>query len=116
ELRPGNIVIVPLGPRLVHGLVVEGVPGKIDAKRLREVQHCFDCPSLEPGLLRFINWLAEYTLSPPGMVARMVLRVPDAFEPEGAVEGIVHTGEAPERLTPARKRVLELASDGLAWT
>src|SRR5690606_34022717 len=56
DLRPGDIVAVPLGPRLVHGLVADGDPGRIDASRLREVRHRFDCPPLEPGLLRFIHW------------------------------------------------------------
>ena len=31
---------------------------------------------------RFVDWVAAYTLSPPGMVARMVLRAPEAFDPE----------------------------------
>jgi primosomal protein N' (replication factor Y) len=36
---------------------------------------------------RFIDWVGRYTLSAPGMVARMVLRVPAAFDPEPPTPG-----------------------------
>ena len=39
----------------------------------------------------------DYTLSPPGMVARMVLRVPAAFDPEPPTEGLRLTAARPER-------------------
>lgn len=67
-------------------------------------------------MLRFMRWAADYTLSPPGMVARMVLRAPAAFDPEPAVPGLRYNGGEPERMTDARARVMELARDGLAWT
>src|SRR5690606_9022222 len=61
-------------------------------------------------------WVASYTLTPPGLVARMLLRAPAAFDPEPPVEGLRATGCQPERLTDARRRVMELAGDGMAWT
>ncbi|MBN9250868.1 MAG: primosomal protein N', partial [Mesorhizobium sp.] len=51
-----------------------------------------------------------------GMVARMLLRAPEAFDPEPWIEGLRRTMAEPDRLTAARSRVLETASDGLAWT
>jgi hypothetical protein len=30
----------------------------------------------------FLDWVATYTVSPPGLVARMALRAPAAFDPE----------------------------------
>jgi primosomal protein N' (replication factor Y) len=42
--------------------------------------------------------------------------VPAAFDPEPPVEGLRFTGSLPERMTDARRRVLEHAADGLAWT
>src|SRR5690606_19424707 len=50
------------------------------------------------------------------MVARMVLRAPAAFDPEPPIEGIRLTELRPERMTDARRKVLELAEDGFAWT
>ncbi len=65
---------------------------------------------------RFIEWVADYTISPPGLVARMALRAPAAFDPEPPTQALVFTGHRPERMTGARARVLELAEGGLAWT
>ncbi len=116
NVQPGSIVRVPLGPREVAGIVCEGETDAIDARKLREISEVFDCPPVGGDMLRFMRWAADYTLSPPGMVARMVLRVPAAFDPEPSVPGLRYSGGEPERMTDARARVMELARDGLAWT
>ena len=46
----------------------------------------------------------------------MALRAPAAFDPEPMIEGLRYAGYQPERLTPARQKVLEMAADGLSWT
>ncbi|MGB8818990.1 MAG: primosomal protein N' [Rhizobiaceae bacterium] len=114
--EPGSIVQVPLGPREVYGVVWDGDAGAVDPKKLKSVTALFDCPPLNHDMRRFIEWVADYTLSPPGLVARMALRAPAAFDPEPAIEALVFTGHRPERMTSARSRVLELAGDGMAWT
>ncbi len=116
NVQPGSIVRVPLGPREVAGIVCEGETDAVDARKLREISEVFDCPPVGADMLRFMRWAADYTLSPPGMVARMVLRVPAAFDPEPSVPGLRYSGGEPERMTDARSRVMELARDGLAWT
>ncbi|SDO69287.1 primosomal protein N' [Phyllobacterium sp. OV277] len=116
EVKAGSIVRVPLGPREVAGIVTEGSTDSIDAKKLRPISELFDCPPVDNDMMRFMRWAADYTISPPGMVARMVLRVPAAFDPEPPVPGLRFSGQQPERMTGARSRVLELAGDGLAWT
>lgn len=117
---PGSIVQVPLGPRQVSGLVVEDLPDAkpVDPAKLRAVTQVFDCPPVTNDMLRFIDWVAKYTLSAPGMVARMVLRSPTAFEPEPPTRGIVATGTPPERMTDARRRVMEQIAEEpqMAWT
>lgn len=113
---PGSIVRVPLGPRQVAGVVWDGDTDGVDPRKLRPIDHVFDCPPVDSDMRRFVDWIAAYTLTPPGLVARMVLRVPTAFDPEPPVEGIRLTDERPDRMTDARRRVLELAADGLAWT
>ena len=77
----------------------------------------FDCPPLSRDMRRFVDWVANYTLSPPGMVARMVLRAPGAFDPEPPMEGLRYTGSEPDRMTPARGPACwSLREDGMAWT
>ncbi|MEO2037682.1 MAG: primosomal protein N', partial [Martelella sp.] len=117
-VMPGSVVQVPVGPRKVIGIVWDegDETGAVDAKKLRPIEHVFDCPPISPAMRKFINWVAGYTLTPPGLVARMAVRAPTALEPEPMVEGLRLTGTTPERMTPARQRVLELASDGFSWT
>ena len=50
------------------------------------------------------------------MVLKMVLRAPAALEPERPVIGVRLAGPPPERMTAARKRVLDVLEDGLSWT
>ncbi|RWP43246.1 MAG: primosomal protein N' [Mesorhizobium sp.] len=113
---PGSIVRVPLGPRQVAGIVWDGAFEKVDAKKLRPIEQVFDCPPIDRAMRRFVDWIAQYTLSPPGMVARMLLRAPEAFDPEPWIEGLQRTLARPDRMTDARMRVLETAEGGLAWT
>ncbi|MGF7006309.1 primosomal protein N' [Aminobacter sp. BE322] len=116
DVVPGSIVRVPLGPREVAGIVWDGPVESVDPKKLRPISHVFDCPPVNADMRRLVDWVAQYTLSPPGMVARMILRAPEAFDPEPWTEGIVRTEASPDRMTAARERVLEMASDGMAWT
>jgi primosomal protein N' (replication factor Y) len=115
-VEPGSIVRIPLGPRMVAGIVWDGEGGTVDAKKLRPIDHVFDCPPVPEAMRRFVDWVSSYTLAAPGMVARMILRAPEAFDPEPWIEGLRKTGSEPDRMTDARARVLELADDGLAWT
>ncbi|MGG7516933.1 primosomal protein N' [Allorhizobium undicola] len=116
DAAPGAIVQVPLGPRKVIGVVWDGGQTAVDARKLRPVEKIFDCPPLDEPMRRFIDWVAAYTLSPPGLVARMALRAPAAFDPDPMVEGLRFCGHVPEKLTPARQKVLDMAGDGLSWT
>ena len=115
-LAPGAIVAVPLGPRIVTGVVWPGIIENVDAGRLREIEQIFDLPPLPDVLIRFIDWVADYTLSPRGMVLRMVLRTPGALEREKPLMGVRLIGPPPERMTAARQRVLATCADGLAWS
>jgi primosomal protein N' (replication factor Y) len=107
---------VPLGPRIVIGAVWSQEPDDVPAEKVREVESIFDTPPLPEELMRFIDWVAEYTLSPRGMVLRMVLRSPGALQPERPMVGVRLAGAPPERMTRARQRILELAADGLGWS
>lgn len=116
QVVPGSIVRVPLGPREVAGIVWDGPVEAVDPKKLRPIAHVFDCPPITEHMRRLVDWIAQYTLSPPGMVARMILRAPEAFDPEPWTEGIKRSDGEPDRMTAARSRVLEMANDGMAWT
>ncbi|MBD1547716.1 primosomal protein N' [Labrenzia aggregata] len=116
---PGTIVRVPLGPREVLGAVWDNEPDPaINPKKLKSISHVYEgARPLDKDLRRFIDWVANWTLAAPGMVLRMVLRSEEALEEEPPVAGVRKIeGAAPERMTPARSRVLETMEDGFAWT
>jgi primosomal protein N' (replication factor Y) len=116
-VEPGSIVQVPLGPRQVMGVVWDGTDdGGVDPKKLKAVTQVFDCPPLGKDMRAFIDWVATYTVSPPGLVARMALRAPAAVDPEPMIEGLRLTDTRPERMTTARERVIAAADNGFAWT
>jgi primosomal protein N' (replication factor Y) (superfamily II helicase) len=116
---PGTIVKVPLGPREVIGAVWDGEPdAAINPNKLKSITRVYDTtPPLDEDLRRFVDWVVNWTLGAPGMVLRMVLRSEEALEPEAPVPGVRRIEDAePDRMTPARKRVLATMEDGFSWT
>ena len=116
--EPGTLVRVPLGRREETGCVwdvdstvppdLAAPPGPaIDIRRLRPIRATLDIPRLPQSLRRFVDWLAAYTLTPPGLVLAMALRACNTDTPRptlGWTRG--ETDPADIRMTPARARVL----------
>jgi len=116
-VAPGDIVAVPLGTRDVIGVVWDDPPDEeIGHNRLRPIVGRFDAPPLAKQLRAFVDWIANYTLTTRGMVLRMVLRAPGALEPEAPIVGVRLAGPLPERMTPARQRVIAMLEGGVAWS
>ena len=114
ELKPGDIVAVPLGAREAIGVVwaddVTIRPGLHN--RMKDVELKLDYPPLKPELRKFVDWVSDYTLSPRGMVLRMCLRMGE-LGPAREKVGVRLVGPAPKRMTAARGRVLQLLADGM---
>ena len=117
EIKVGDLVAVPLGPRESVGVVwadnVAVKPGLHN--RLKDVAAVLDYPPLRAELRKFIDWVANYTLSSRGMVLRMALRMGE-LGPERERVAVRLVGAAPRRLTPARRRALAALADGLLRT
>ena len=108
--EPGSIVLAPLGPRQVTGVVwdPERLPAQeIDDKRLRPLLHVYDLPPLAEPLRRLIEWTADYYLSPLASVLRMSLASASALDGARTVTEYRATGFVPERLTAQRAQALE---------
>ncbi len=116
RLARGDIVVVPLGRGGDRSLGVVWGPGEgtFERARLKTVEQRFDVPPLKEELLSFIAWVANYVVAPIGDVVNLVLRVPDALEPERERKAIRIGPHELAKPTPARARVLEVAADGLA--
>jgi primosomal protein N' (replication factor Y) (superfamily II helicase) len=115
ELAPGDIVSVPLGARDATAVVWADNPTpnpRLD-NRLKDVEDKLDAPPLKGELRSFVDWVANYTLSSRGMVLRMCLRMGEHLGAERERVGVRFAGKAPQRMTAARSRVLELFADGM---
>src|SRR3982751_2547018 len=115
ELKPGDVVCVPLGPREVVAVVwaENANPDPRLHNRLKDVGEKLDVPPLKEELRSLVDWVANYTLSARGMVLRMALRMGENLGPERMRLGVRLVGEPPRRLTPARRRLIDVLSDGL---
>src|SRR3954447_18969080 len=115
ELKPGDVVCVPLGPREVVAVVwaENANPDPRLHNRLKDVGEKLDVPPLKPELRSLVDWVANYTLSARGMVLRMCLRMGKHLGPERMRMGVRLVGEPPKRLTPARRRLIAVLSDRL---
>jgi primosomal protein N' (replication factor Y) len=111
----GSIVAVPLGPRLTLGVVWGAPKDNFAHNRLRDIAHAYDVPPLSEELLKLVEWVARYTLAAPGQVLRGVLRSPEALDAPKPIIAYRRTGIEPEKLTPARLRVLDALMDDMAW-
>lgn len=114
---PGTLVRVPLGPREVTGVVwdddADGGDTTPEPTRLKPVLGIVEgVPMLQADMRRFVDWVARYYLRQPGDVLSMVLRRFSLLRPPRP--RIVHrpTGVEVERMTPARRRIMDLAAEG----
>jgi primosomal protein N' (replication factor Y) len=119
SLAPGDFVTVPLGTRERIGVVwsgnLVGNSKSVDAAKLRPVLERLNTPPLPDVSLKLVEWVANYTLSQPGMVLRMIMSAKEAFTPVKPRMGHRLTGAEPTRMTQARSRVVEIAANGILW-
>ena len=106
----GSIVVAPLGPRQIVGVVWEEERFPVETvgdNRLRPLLQTLDAPALRAPLRRLIEWTAGYYLAPPAAVLRMALSSSAALDGGRMVTEYRATGNAPERLTDKRTQALE---------
>jgi primosomal protein N' (replication factor Y) len=74
ELAVGDPVAVPLGPRLVRGVVAALRDAAGGNRPLKPVASRLDEPALPPGALEFVQWAARYSVDAPGQPLAIALR------------------------------------------
>ena len=108
--EPGSIIVAPLGPRELLGVVWEAdrMPsaGEVGDNRLRNLIGAVDAPPIPAALRRLIEWTADYYLAPPAAVLRMALASTSALEGARTLTEYRATGALPQRMTPKREQAL----------
>lgn len=73
NLEPGHRVLVPLGRRVITGVVLDSAD-ETDIETVRDIHDILDLnPLLTPELLRLTQWISEYYLCHQGEVIRTAL-------------------------------------------
>ena len=109
DVEPGSVVVAPLGPRQLVGVVwePERLPTEeVGDNRLRPLAALLDVPPIAAPLRRLAEWTADYYLSPLASVLRMILPSSSALEGSRQLTEYRPTGEIPERMTPQRLKAL----------
>ena len=118
---PGTFVEVPFGGRELRGVVWDGAPDPtLSEGKLKNLLGTLIVPPMTGSLRRFVDWVAAYTMAPPGAVLRMAMSVPSALDPPGQQAGwrLSAAGEAARngapgyRLTEGRRRILDVLLPG----
>ena len=111
QVEPGSIVLAPLGPRQLAGVVWEAERMPSDAEvgdnRLRPLAAVYDLPPIAAPLRRLIEWTADYYMAPPAAVLRMALASASALDGARSIVEYRPTGRIPPRLTPQRAQAIE---------
>ena len=87
-VEPGSVVIAPLGPRQILGIVweAERLPAAdVADSRLRPLLEAVSVPPLRGPLRRLIEWTADYYIASLASVARMALSSGAALRGGGTV-------------------------------
>ena len=117
-VEPGSVVVAPLGPRQLIGVVWEPdrlTTEEVGDNRLRPLISSLDVPPVPAPLRRLVEWTADYYLSPLAAVLRMVLPSSAALDGPRQLTEYAPTGRVPDRLTPQREKALA-AVDGRQGT
>ncbi len=107
----GAFVEVPLGPRLVPGVVWGTAAGDWPAEKLRTVARVLEVPPMRPAFRDFIERAAAYTLTPLPAMLRLALRSPGLGEAPGKRRVYSLGTGVPDRATTARDKVIAVLRD-----
>ncbi len=109
---------VPLGPRKVLGVVWGPGQGDFDSSKLRRVNRVLDVAPMRTEMRLLLGKCADYTLTPMPAMLRLATRAPGLSDPPSMRKILRSGGKAPDRMTPAREKVLAVMEEfgGLAFT
>ena len=111
----GDYVIVPLGGREISAVVWGEAAGEVSPKKLKYIVAKHKAKPMPKAVRDFIDWVADYTMSPRGFVLKMALSVPAGLEPPKPAKGYQIVDSDKElKLTDKQRAVAAILSDGVA--
>jgi primosomal protein N' (replication factor Y) (superfamily II helicase) len=109
----GDFVEAPLGGRALAAVVWGAGSDGVEEAKLKPFGRLLPAPPLSEVSRRFVDWVARYTVHPPGAVLRMVMSTPAALAP-ATPRWVLRRADqvVGVKPTPARTRVLTVLADG----
>ena len=112
--EPGQLVSAPLGKRQVTGMVIDKTSGT--ASKDKAITYKTAIPydaalRLTVEMQKFLNWVAQWYMEPPGGVFKMAVSVPSALTPEVLPTGYQCIADPDQASTPRRRNILIALSD-----
>ena len=108
-LAEGVIVIAPLGARKVMGVVVRESQSNVAESKLKPLIGVTDCPPITSTQMTWIKNVAAWTMTPPGLVLKMMLPTQKLLEPVKKAQGWVSACAPDAASSDKRRLVLEAA-------
>lgn len=115
RVEPGDFVCVPLGNREISGVVWGAGFGDVSSSKMKNIIARYDIEPMSSAVRGFVDWVAGYTLAARGSVLKMALSVPKGLEqpkPVRAYQRADVRGQMPKKVTPQRRKVLDIMADG----
>ena len=72
-IKIGQFVTVPLGKKESVGIVWAEGSGEVSTSKLKAIKEVLDVEALPEVTRDFVDWVANYTLTQPGLILKMVL-------------------------------------------
>lgn len=110
-VRMGQLVEVPLGSSREIGLVWGSGTHELEAVKLKKIIRVLDAAPINRSMCDFMQKAANYTLTPLNMMFRLITRVPKIRDSRPHRTVLRPTGKVPDKVTPARQRVLRQFED-----
>lgn len=107
HIHIGDIVRVSFGKQDLIGIVeAVNTTSTVDPKKLKPILEVVRSEGISNQDMTFIKWMASYTMMPVGMIVKMVLPVPQAFDVQPEKYGYRFIKDAVvDALTPKQKKL-----------
>ncbi len=117
SVEAGDYVIVPLGSREIPAVVWGDGAGDVSSKKLKSIIAKYDLMPMPEVQRKFLDWVADYTMSARGFVMKMSLSAPGALEPPAPTKGYsvakdLRGEKFLQNLNPKQRAVFDLLNDG----
>lgn len=113
----GNIFSIPFGKKKIFGIIIkilDEIPNNIIESKIKFVEEKFKDFSIDPKLIEFFFWVANYNLTPAGLIAKLSIATFLNNSHKKSTEIIIKINENyqfPSKVTKKRQKILNFLTN-----